>query len=70
MSDIRLLRVNPGSTFWSSSMALSQRLIRSVASLPTTVASKRVSRAAQRINHHAEDAIIQGFNSANVAQIT
>lgn len=29
-----------------------------------------VSGAAQRINHYAKEATIQGFNSANVAQIT
>lgn len=29
-----------------------------------------VSRAAQRINHHAKEAANEGFNSANIAQIT
>lgn len=29
-----------------------------------------VSGAAQRINHHAEEAASEGFNSANIAQIT
>lgn len=72
MSDVRLLRVNPSTTFCSSSTAFWQRLIRSVAygGIGIKAHISRVVRgAAQHINLHAEEAASEGFNSANVAQI-